>query len=94
MKKFWTDVVVAYWPLFMFLVGWPALTGLANWFLWWESPEHWDAFAKEFPEKARWIRILRAAGPHLRKVALAIKRRGEAESGRPTQAPPPPPTES
>lgn len=90
MQKFWTDVVVAYWPVFMALVGYPAITAAANWYLWWDTPEHWEAFAKANPDKARWIRILRAAGPHLRKVVQGLKSRSEAASGRPTQAPPPP----
>lgn len=94
MKRFWTDVVVAYWPLFMVLIGWPALSGLANWFLWWDTPEHWDAFVAANPNKARWIRFLRAAGPHLRKAAQALKKRADAETGRPTQAPPPPPPQA
>jgi len=60
------DVIV---PILLALVVYPAATGALNWYLWWDTPEAWDAFAAAYPKRAKWIRALRAVNPHFRKLA-------------------------
>ena len=60
------DVIV---PILLALVVYPSATGALNWYLWWDTPEAWDAFAAAYPKRARYIRALRAVNPHFRKLA-------------------------
>lgn len=60
------DIIV---PILLALVVYPAATGALNWYLWWDTPEAWDAFAAAYPKRAKWIRALRAVNPHFRKLA-------------------------
>lgn len=76
------DIVRPYWPTLLFFVVFPVLAAIANWLLWWDTPERWEAFAAKHPEKARYIRILRAVAPHLRKL-LTVARDGAAAKGAP-----------
>lgn len=76
------DFLRPYWPTLLFFVVFPVLAAAANWLLWWDTPERWDAFVAKHPERARWIRILRAIAPHLRKL-LTVARDGAASKGAP-----------
>lgn len=67
------DTLRPYWPLLMALVGYPLITAALNWWLWWDSPANWDAFVARQPRAAFAVRILRAVGPHLRKVVVAYR---------------------
>lgn len=67
------DTLRPYWPMLMALVGYPLITAALNWWLWWDTPEHWDAFVARQPRAAVAVRILRAVGPHLRKVVVAYR---------------------
>ena len=67
------DTLRPYWPMLMALVGYPLLTAALNWALWWDTPEHWDAFVASHPRAALAVRILRACSPHLRKVVVAYR---------------------
>lgn len=76
------DILRPYWPTLLFFVVFPVLAAVLNWVLWWDTPERWEAFAAKHPEKARYIRILRAVAPHLRKL-LTVARDGAAAKGAP-----------
>ena len=39
------DIVRPYWPTLLFFVVFPVLAAIANWLLWWDTPERWEAFA-------------------------------------------------
>lgn len=67
------DTLRPYWPLLMALVGYPLITAALNWALWWDTPEHWDAFVASHPRAALAVRILRACSPRLRKVVVAYR---------------------
>lgn len=67
------DTLRPYWPMLMALVGYPLITAALNWALWWDTPEHWDAFVASHPRAALAVRILRACSPHLRKVVVAYR---------------------
>lgn len=76
------DFLRPYWPTLLFFVVFPVLAAIANWLLWWDTPERWDAFAAKHPERARAIRILRTIAPHLRKLVV-LWRDGAASKGAP-----------
>lgn len=77
------DAARPYWPLIASLILYPLLTAALNWALWWDTPAHWDAFAAAHPGLAFLIRILRAAGPHLRKLVVAWRDYAAARSSLP-----------
>lgn len=63
--------VIAHWPWFMLFVGYPMITSVLNWYLWWDTEEHWEAFKKAHPKWAFFVKVMRAVGPHFRKVVVA-----------------------
>lgn len=90
MDKF-MQFVATYWPVFMLLVGWPVITGVLNWYLWWDTPAHWDEFQAAHPKLAFLVRLNRAWGPHLRKVVVAWRDYAASKSGGPPSPPAAPP---
>ena len=55
-------------PFFAAFFLYPLLAAFLNWVLWWDTPAHWDAFAKAHPDRARLVRVLRSINVHGRKV--------------------------
>jgi hypothetical protein len=47
-----TDALRPYWPLIAAVILWPIVTGALNWWLWWDTAEHWDAFVARQPRAA------------------------------------------
>lgn len=89
------DVARASAPVVVAFVVYPVLTGLLNWVLWWDTPARWDAFVAAHPKRARLVRILRAAHPHVRKVVelwrdTAATRSSLPMPTAPTETPQPP----
>lgn len=85
-----TDALRPYWPLIAAVILWPVVTGVLNWWLWWDTPEHWDAFVARQPRAAFAVRFLRAAGPHLRKLVVAWRDYAASRSALPLASPPRP----
>lgn len=65
------DIARPYWPLILAAIVYPIVTAALSWWLWWDTPAHWDAFAAAHPRAALAIRALRAVSPHLRKLVTA-----------------------
>ena len=82
-----TDALGPYWPLIAAVILWPIVTGALNWWLWWDTAEHWDAFVAKQPRAAFAVRLLRAAGPHLRKLVVAWRDYAASRSALPQPAP-------
>ena len=76
------DLARPYAPLILALVVWPIVGAALSWWLWWDTPEHWEAYAKAHPgEHADGCRACAAD-------ALA----GDPTPTRPLRSVPPPPT--
>jgi len=84
-----TDALRPYWPLIAAVILWPIVTGALNWWLWWDTAEHWDAFVARQPRAAFAVRFLRAAGPHLRKLVVAWRDYAASRSALPLSSPAP-----
>ena len=84
-----TDALRPYWPLIAAVILWPIVTGALNWWLWWDTAEHWDAFVARQPRAAFAVRFLRAAGPHLRKLVVAWRDYAASRSALPLASPAP-----
>lgn len=84
-----TDALRPYWPLIAAVILWPIVTGALNWWLWWDTAEHWDAFVARQPRAAFAVRFLRAAGPHLRKLVVAWRDYAASRSALPLAPPAP-----
>ena len=69
-----------YAPALVSLVVVPLVGALLNWALWWDTPEHWDAFAAAHPTQALAVRALRAVFPHARKLLAAWRDAQTAKS--------------
>lgn len=82
-----TDALRPYWPLIAAVILWPIVTGALNWWLWWDTAEHWDAFVARQPRAAFAVRFLRAAGPHLRKLVVAWRDYAASRSALPLATP-------
>jgi len=65
------DLARPFWPLILALVVWPIVGAALSWWLWWDTPAHWDAYAAAHPGRALAIRALRTVSPHLRKLVVA-----------------------
>ena len=76
-----------YWPVIAALVVWPVVTGVLNWYLWWDTPANWQEFARRAPRLAFLVRLNRAWGPHLRKLVVAWRDLAAARSSLPMPAP-------
>lgn len=66
-------MVAAWQALLLVLVGflfW-LLAGVLNWYLWWDTAENWNRVEQEHPKFAFAVRLLRAFGPHFRKLVVA-----------------------
>lgn len=63
--------IIAHWPWFMLFIGYPLITGVLNWWLWWDTPEHWEDFKKRRPKLAFAVKVFRALSPVVRKVVIA-----------------------
>lgn len=83
------DIVRPYWPtLVAVLLGFvvfPLATAALNWALWWDTPAAWDAYAAKHPERALWIRRLRAVSPHLRKLVVLSRDAAAARTSLPAR---------
>ena len=77
------DLARPYWPLILALVVWPIVGAALSWWLWWDTPEHWEAYAKAHPGRALAIRALRTVSPHLRKLVVAWRDYASARSSLP-----------
>ena len=77
------DLVRPFWPLILALVVWPLVGAALSWWLWWDTPEHWEAYAKAHPGRALAIRALRTVSPHLRKLVVAWRDYASARSSLP-----------
>lgn len=77
------DLVRPFWPLILALVVWPIVGAALSWWLWWDTPEHWEAYAKAHPGRALAIRALRTVSPHLRKLVVAWRDYAAARSSLP-----------
>ena len=84
-----TDALRPYWPLIAAVILWPIVTGALNWWLWWDTAEHWDAFVARQPRAAFAVRFLRAAGPHLRKLVVVWRDYAASRSALPLASPAP-----
>lgn len=85
-----TDALRPYWPLIAAVILWPIITGVLNWWLWWDTAEHWDSFVARQPRAAFAVRLLRAAGPHLRKLVVAWRDYAASRSALPLAREPAP----
>ena len=77
------DLARPYWPLILALIVWPLVGAALSWWLWWDTPEHWEAYAKAHPGRALAIRALRTVSPHLRKLVVAWRDYAAARSSLP-----------
>ena len=77
------DLARPYAPLILALVVWPIVGAALSWWLWWDTPEHWEAYAKAHPGRALAIRALRTVSPHLRKLVVAWRDYAAARSSLP-----------
>lgn len=77
------DLVRPYWPLILALIVWPLVGAALSWWLWWDTPEHWDAYAKAHPGRAFIVRAIRTVSPHLRKLVVAWREYAAARSSLP-----------
>lgn len=77
------DLARPYWPLILALIVWPLVGAALSWWLWWDTPEHWEAYAKAHPGRALAIRALRTVSPHLRKLVVAWQAYAAARSSLP-----------
>ena len=77
------DLARPYAPLILALVVWPIVGAALSWWLWWDTPEHWEAYAKAHPGRALAIRALRTVSPHLRKLVVAWRDYASARSSLP-----------
>lgn len=77
------DLARPYAPLILALVVWPIVGAALSWWLWWDTPEHWEAYAKAHPGRALAIRALRTVSPHLRKLVVAWRDYATARSSLP-----------
>ena len=77
------DLARPYAPLILALVIWPLVGAALSWWLWWDTPEHWEAYAKAHPGRALAIRALRTVSPHLRKLVVAWRDYASARSSLP-----------
>ena len=77
------DLARPYAPLILALVVWPIVGAALSWWLWWDTPAHWDAYAKAHPGRALAIRALRTVSPHLRKLVVAWRDYAAARSSLP-----------
>lgn len=77
------DLARPYAPLILALVVWPLVGAALSWWLWWDTPEHWEAYAKAHPGRALAIRALRTVSPHLRKLVVAWRDYAAARSSLP-----------
>ena len=77
------DLARPFWPLILALVVWPIVGAALSWWLWWDTPEHWEAYAKAHPGRALAIRALRTVSPHLRKLVVAWRDYAAARSSLP-----------
>ena len=77
------DLARPYAPLILAVVVWPIVGAALSWWLWWDTPEHWEAYAKAHPGRALAIRALRTVSPHLRKLVVAWRDYASARSSLP-----------
>ncbi len=77
------DLARPYAPLILALVVWPIVGAALSWWLWWDTPEHWEAYARAHPGRALAIRALRTVSPHLRKLVVAWREYAAARSSLP-----------
>ena len=77
------DLARPYAPLILALIVWPLVGAALSWWLWWDTPEHWEAYAKAHPGRALAIRALRTVSPHLRKLVVAWRDYAAARSSLP-----------
>lgn len=77
------DILRPFWPLILALVVWPIVGAALSWWLWWDTPAHWDAYAAAHPGRALAIRALRTVSPHLRKLVVAWQAYAAARSSLP-----------
>ena len=77
------DLARPYAPLILALIVWPIVGAALSWWLWWDTPEHWEAYAKAHPGRALAIRALRTVSPHLRKLVVAWRDYASARSSLP-----------
>lgn len=77
------DLARPYWPLILALIVWPIVGAALSWWLWWDTPEHWDAYAKAHPGRAFIVRAIRTVSPHLRKLVVAWREYAAARSSLP-----------
>lgn len=77
------DLARPYWPLILAVVIWPLVGAALSWWLWWDTPEHWDAYAKAHPGRAFIVRAIRTVSPHLRKLVVAWREYAAARSSLP-----------
>ena len=77
------DLARPYAPLILALIVWPLVGAALSWWLWWDTPEHWEAYAKAHPGRALAIRALRTVSPHLRKLVVAWRDYASARSSLP-----------
>ena len=77
------DPARPYAPLILALIVWPLVGAALSWWLWWDTPEHWEAYAKAHPGRALAIRALRTVSPHLRKLVVAWRDYAAARSSLP-----------
>ena len=80
------DLARPFWPLILALVVWPIVGAALSWWLWWDTPAHWDTYAAAHPGRALAIRALRTVSPHLRKLVVAWREYAAARSSLPLSA--------
>ena len=74
-----------YLPLLVAFVAYPLLATILNWWLWWDTPANWDAFADAHPKRASIVRFLRIVHPHLRKLVVLWRDAATARSAVPVK---------
>ena len=77
------DLARPFWPLILALIVWPIVGAALSWWLWWDTPAHWDAYAKAHPGRAFIVRAIRTVSPHLRKLVVAWREYAAARSSLP-----------
>ena len=85
--------VISHWPMFLFVFGYPVITALLSWWLWWDTDAHWEAYKMAHPNRALAVKILRYLSPHMRGAIKAWRDEAARRSFAPSldALPPAPP---
>lgn len=74
--------VATHKEVLMLLIGWPLITGIANFLLQWKTPEEWESFVARNPTGAFFVKALRKSGLDLAGLIRLWKARLDAKAGR------------